>query len=294
VRIPAAITKNSDIRGDESMKGESAVKKERKGLMAMKGVFTRFVMPLVIACFLGASPAFGAHPLITDDTGTQGKGKTQIELTGQFDRDDEGGARTEGWEAKAVLTYGLLDPLDLVLEVPYTWISAKDGETVREDGFSDLLVALKWRFFEQGGLSLAVKPAVTLATGDDEKGLGNGRASYGVNLISTYARDPWAFHVNLGVTHNDYKLEADREANRDDIWNASLAAEYKLGESWKIVANVGAERNADVTSDTPPAFLLGGVIWSVSETLDIDAGVKWGLNGPETDLSFLAGVTFRF
>ena len=276
------------------MKKVSAVKKERKGLMNMKGVFTRLVMPLVIACFLGVSPAFGAHPLITDDTGTQGKGKTQIELTGQFDRDDEGGTRTEGWEAKAVLTYGLLDPFDLVFEVPYTRVSAKDGETVREDGFADLLVVLKWRFFEQGGLSLAVKPAVTLPTGDDEKGLGNGRASYGVNLVSTYARDPWAFNVNLGVTHNDYKREADREANRDDIWNASFAAEYKLAVSWKLVANVGAERNADVTSDTPPAFLLGGVIWSVSETLDLDAGVKWGLNSPETDLSFLAGVTFRF
>lgn len=270
------------------------MKKERKGLMAMKGVFTRFVMPLVIACFLGASPAFGAHPLITDDTGTQGKGKTQIELTGQFDRDDEGGTRTEGREAKAVLTYGLSDPLDLVFEVPYAWIRAKDGETVREDGFADLLVALKWRFYERGGLSLAVKPAVTLPTGDDEKGLGNGRASCGVNLVSTYARDPWAFHVNLGVTHNDYKREADRDANRGDIWNVSLAAEYKLAVPWKLVANAGAERNADVTSDTPPAFLLGGVIWSVSETLDIDAGVKRGLNTPETDLSFLAGVTFRF
>lgn len=267
---------------------------QRRWLMNSNGNRCRFVMCLVAAFLLAENPAFGAHPLITDDTGTQGKGKTQIELTGRIDQDDEGGVRTEGWEAKAVLTRGLLDPLDLVLEVPYAWIRAKDGETVRRDGFADLLIALKWRFFEQGGLSLAVKPSVTLPTGDEEKGLGNGRASCGVNLITTYAMGPWAFHFNLGATHSDYKLEADREANRDDIWNASLAAEYKLAESWKLVANVGAERNADAASDTPPAFILGGVIWSVSEMLDIDAGVKWGLNGPETDLSFLAGVTFRF
>lgn len=262
--------------------------------MTVHGVFTRLVISLAIACFLGASPAFGAHPLITDDTGTQGRAKTQIELTGQFDRDDEGGTRTEGWEAKAVLTYGLLNALDLVLEVPYTWISAKDGETVRQDGFADLLIALKWRFFERGGLSFAVKPSVTLPMGDEEKGLGNGRASYGVNLVSTYARDPWAFHFNLGITHNDCKLEADREANRDAICNASLAAEYKLAESWRLVADIGTERNADVACNTHSVFVLGGVIWSVSESLDVDAGVKWGLNSPETDLSFLAGVTFRF
>lgn len=276
------------------MKEECAVKNERKRWMIINDVLAHLALPAVIACLLGAGPAFGAHPLLTDDTGTQGTGKTQVELSGRFDRYGESGARTEGWEAKAVLTYGLLDLLDLGLEVPYTWVSAKDGETVRQDGFADLLVALKWRFFEQGGLSLALKPLVTLPTGDAEKGQGGGRTSCGVNLISTVAKDLCDFHLNLGVTHNDYKLEADRTANRNDIWNVSAAVEYKLAKSWRLVADIGAERNANAGSNNLPAFVLGGVIWSVSETLDIDAGVKWGLNGPETDLSVLAGVTFRF
>jgi hypothetical protein len=33
--------------------------------------------------------AWGAHPLITDDAGTQGKGKFQIEVNGQYDSDKE-------------------------------------------------------------------------------------------------------------------------------------------------------------------------------------------------------------
>ena len=33
---------------------------------------------------LRAVPAFGAHPLLTDDTFTQGKGNTQIEASYQY------------------------------------------------------------------------------------------------------------------------------------------------------------------------------------------------------------------
>lgn len=270
------------------------MKEQEKGLVVTNRIFCWLVMRLALVFLLGATPAFGAQPLITDDTGTQGKGNVQIEATGQVDRDDEEGLKTDSWEAKIAVTYGLFDPVDLVLEVPYNWISTKNGETLRQDGIADLLVALKWRFFEHGGLSFAVKPAVTIPTGNEEKGLGDGRAAYGVGLIATYARDPWAFHLNLGITHHDYRLDADREANRNDIWNASLAAEYKLAEAWKLVANIGAERNADVSANTPAAFILGGFIYSVSENLDLDAGVKWGLTNPEPYISFLAGLTFRF
>jgi hypothetical protein len=43
-----------------------------------------FVALLLIAC-----PSWAAHPLITDDTDTQGKGKFQLELNGQYDWDKE-------------------------------------------------------------------------------------------------------------------------------------------------------------------------------------------------------------
>ena len=268
--------------------------KERDNMLMRDSKFERLIAGLCLILFCWTVPAFGAHPLVSDDTGTQGKGKAQIEITGQYDEDDEEGLRTEIWEAKAALTLGLFDPLDLILEAPYDWISTKNDKSIRQDGFADLFIALKWRFFEQGGWSFAVKPAVTLPTGKEEKCLGNGRASYGIGLITTHASDPWAFHLNLGVTHSDYKLDADKEACRKDTWNASLAAEYKCSESMKFVADIGAERNPDVTSVTPPAFILGGLIYSLSEGVDVDAGIKWGLSDPEPDISFLAGMTFRF
>lgn len=105
---------------------------------------------------------------------------------------------------------------------------------------------------------------------------------------------PWAFHLNLGYIRNEYKLPADENANRKDLWRVSLASQADVVKGLKAVANIGMERNPDKTSDTYPAFILGGLIYSITESLDIDAGIKVGLNKTETDISYLAGITLRF
>ena len=43
--------------------------------------------------FLWSGTVFAAHPLITDDTGTQGKGKFQLEVNGEYAHEDEDGER---------------------------------------------------------------------------------------------------------------------------------------------------------------------------------------------------------
>ncbi len=41
--------------------------------------------------FFFSTIAYAAHPLITDDTGTQGKGKFQIEINSEFSTDTKNG-----------------------------------------------------------------------------------------------------------------------------------------------------------------------------------------------------------
>jgi outer membrane protein assembly factor BamA len=260
----------------------------------IKKVFTM----IVIVLWYGA--AFGAHPLITDDTGSQGRGKFSIEMNSEFTHDKETEAdiivKETGGELAAILSYGITDNTDVVIGLPYQWSRVKeDGEiTSDEDGISDMSLEVKWRFFEGDGLSLAVKPGITLPIGDEEKGLGNGRTSYGVALITTREIEPWAFHLNLGYTRNEYKLKENKEANRKDIWHVSLAAEAEVAKDLRLVANTGMERNADRESHTHPAFILGGLIYSVSEGLDLDFGIKAGINKSETDYTLLAGIARRF
>jgi hypothetical protein len=250
-----------------------------------------------VVLFALASEANAAHPLITDDTGTQGKGKAQLEIVGEYGHDKEDGVTTNSFVVPTmpVLSYGIANTADLVLSVSDQLIETnQDGVTSTEQGISDASIQVKWRFYEKDGLSFAVKPGVTLPTGDENKGLGNGRVSYNMFFITTKEMAPWSFHLNLGYIRNEYKLQADEDANGKDVWHVSLASQVEVVKNLKAVADIGMEKNSDKTSDTNPAFILGGFIYSITENFDVDFGVKGGLNKPETDISYLAGIAVRF
>lgn len=239
--------------------------------------------------------SWAAHPLITDDAGTQGKGKFQLEVNGQYDYDKETidgvSEKFTGGQAGLTLSYGIIETADLVLNLPYVWgkVEEDDVSVYDEKGLSDISFEVKWRFYENNGLSLALKPGVSFPTGDDEKGLGTGRTGYHIFLIGSKEIAPWAFHANLGYIGNENR--ADEERN---IWHASLATTYEIVKDLKLVGNVGIEKNPDKAADNDPAFLIVGAIYSISENFDIDAGVKYGLTSSETDWSVMAGIAFRF
>ncbi|MDI6761874.1 MAG: transporter [Thermodesulfobacteriota bacterium] len=244
--------------------------------------------------FLTFQVSFAAHPLITDDAGTQGKGKFQVELNGEYGREKEHGLREGTFEISSIFSYGLLDHLDVVLSVPYQFIRTKEeGEggwvTNRENGFSDISFEVKWRFYEIEGFSFALKPGITLPAGNERKGLGAGRVTYSFHSIVTKEIGPLAFHANFGYFRNENKVN-----ERKDLWHVSLATEVEVVKDLKIVGNIGMERNPEKDSHRNPAFLLGGVIYSVTENLVLDFGVKYGLNKPETDYTLLVGISFRF
>jgi hypothetical protein len=291
-----AFIKKSINKEEKRMFGRKVQSLKFNGLR----LFLIFVFSLFTIVSSLFTVSYAAHPLITDDTGTLGKGKFQLEVNSEFshDKETEEGVTTKetGGEVAAILSYGIIDNVDIVLGLPYQWTKTKeDGEVTSDvDGISDISLEAKWRFFEKDGLSFALKPGITLPTGDENKGLGNGRASYGLVFITTKEIEPWAFHLNLGYTHNEYKLQEDNEANRKGIWHVSLASEVEVVKDLKVVANIGMERNSDKTSNTHPAFILGGLIYSITESIAVDFGVKGGLNKPETDLTFLAGIAFKF
>jgi len=265
----------------------------------MSNAVKRMLATVAVVC-MSTGTAFAAHPLITDDTGTQGKGKFQLEVNGEYGDDSETAfgvkAEEKGGSLESVFSAGITDTIDFVLAVPYEWSRAKENGIVAsdEDGIGDVTLELKWRFFEKNGFSLAFKPSVGLPSGNVDKGLGTGKVGYGATLIASHEFDPFAVHLNLGYSHTRFKLQEDRDANRADIWHASVAGMAEVMEGLQLVANVGLETNPDKTSDTPPVFFIGGAIYSLTDYLDLDLGVKVGLTKPETDLALLAGIAWRF
>ena len=69
-----------------------------------------FIAPLII---LLAAPSFAAHPLISDDTGTQGKGNQQLELS--WDRINQESEGVNRRSLDAVWSLGVVDSIDVSL-----------------------------------------------------------------------------------------------------------------------------------------------------------------------------------
>jgi hypothetical protein len=70
----------------------------------------------------------------------------------------------------------------------------------------------------------------------------------------------------------------------------NTASRYNL----KFVTDIGVERAPDKASNTNPAYILGGLVYSVTEHFDVDFGIKGGLNKAEPDYALLVGLTFKF
>ena len=257
---------------------------------------------LASALMLCSTPLFAAMPLQTDDTGTQGKGHSQIEIgfESASDKETEAGVscKTTGGAVSATLSYGLTDTIDLVTGFPLEWYTKKENgvKVTDENGIGDLALQIKWRFYEMpdSGFSLALKPGITIPTGDEEKGLGTGKLSGNVTLIATREAKLATFHFNLGYSRNEYKLDEASESSRKNIWHTSVAAELNVTDKLRAVGDLGIETASEKDSNTDPAWILGGFIYEVADNADLDLGIRGGLNDAETDTTLLAGVTMRF
>lgn len=230
-----------------------------------------------------------AHPMITEDTGTQGQNRFQMELTAEQGYNDEDYAVEHERQLAATFSWGVRDDLDLVISVPYLRISSDaSGDIETHSGRSDIGLDVKWRFFENDDFSMALKPGVTFPTGDETMGFGSGKSAHSLYLVTSIEPKPWAFHLHLGYLRN--RNLADE---RENIWHVSIGGWREAGKL-KIVGDIGMNANADKSSNVDPAFLVFGAIYSVTDDLDLDAGIKKGLTNPETDYTLLGGMAFRF
>jgi hypothetical protein len=260
----------------------------------LKDILAAVLAVGVIVSIMIGREAFAAHPLITDDTGTQGRGNFQMETTGTWFTDQEnkkgGAVREVSSFATIVFTAGIAEAVDLMVCVPYIWTETREAKTVtRENGISDTVMEAKWRFYAKQNLSLALKPGIALPTGDEDKGLGTGHFGYTTFLIATAETEPWAFDANLG-----YLYLENRADERVSLWLGSIAIRLSASERWTILGEVGAARNTDPAESNHPAFAQIGLIYSPNDHLDLSAGILAGLSDSEVDQSIRAGATIRF
>jgi Putative MetA-pathway of phenol degradation len=234
--------------------------------------------------------ALAAYPLITDDTSTQGQGKYQLDLTAERDRDDSDGTRTETLNTAATLSYGIREDTDLVLGMPQQHVNTETGSnSVTESGRGDVTLNLKWRFFEKSDLSFALKPGITIPTGDEAEGLGTGKTGYDLHFLTSIGLESWGVNLDLG-----YTLNRNVTDERQNLWHISFDVWRNLSEEFLLGLDAGMDTNTDKTSGTYPAFVILGLNYSPRKNIDLDIGIKKGITAPEIDNTLLVGITLWF
>jgi len=250
--------------------------------------------PGLFALFLLAhwtDTALAAHPLLTEDTGTQGAGHAQLELTHDLSHTKDAASDTRARRFNAVLSVGLAENLDVIAALPYESLAGQVGATdSTEKGFSDMEIAAKWRFYDEDALSFALRPGLGLPTGNEDKGLGAGHVTPSLFAVMTYARDPWTFHLHIGYTHNPHHAPDER----NHVSHASVAMEYKLSGSLRLVSDASLESNSERSAHPGVGSMVLGLVYSVTPNLDIDLGYRKGLTQPAPDQAWLSGLALRF
>lgn len=239
----------------------------------------------VIGSLCVAAPAHAAHPLQTEDTGTQGTGNVEIE---------NGFLRLRSGP-DAVFTYqpqvsiGLSPTVDAIVQPSFIgWHTAGPGGP-DASGIGDTNADFKWRFFGIDPVSFAMRAGLELPTAQHGLGLPHGDVSTHALAVMTVDEAPTSWHANLGVTHDPALT-----GTRTTLMGASAAVLHAVTESFYLTADTSFGQSSDPRRHGWPGTLLGGVIYTVRPGFDLDLGWQASLHDAPVARAWLAGATWRF
>lgn len=245
------------------------------------------------AYWAAASAAFAAHPFVTDDANTQGKGRYELQLGAQLTRDDADGSTLSNFQFAPQLTYGVVNTLDVLVRPTYDVNFASGAEPQRASGFGDVFAGFKWRLFERkvddGQLAAAISAGSGFPVGNAFRGLDAGRATPYGYLILMKSTPTLQLQGNAGAIRN-----ADIPEGRNVLGHVSAAALYTPRRGLQLGVDVAADQNPLRAMTQWPAIVLVGAIYTLNAFCDIDAGYQRRLNHSAPDNQYLIGATLRW
>ena len=248
----------------------------------MRALPETLVLAATLVC---GGNAFAAHPILTEDPGTQGTGRFELELGQAFARGDplQGG---KGTEFGPQLSYGVATTLDLIART--TWLTQAPADAPMASGWGDSLLDFKWRFFDTAPLALAIRAGLDIPTGNAARGLGTGGAGWHAIAIAGWQLESVNVNANLAYAR------VRQQGARGDIGAASAAIVGPNGSPWRTFIEATTVSNPDPGIAQWPAFARTGLIATVTDWLDLDMGYQARLNRAATRQVWLVGATLRW
>ena len=235
---------------------------------------------------LAAAPAFAAHPIQTEDTGTQGAGNLELENGFARERDRDAGATTI-LSYQPQLSVGVAPTFDAIVQPSFVAVRARGAATLAGSGDTNL--DAKWRFLGVDPWSLAVRAGLELPTARAGLGLRRGQLGEHALLVATFDAAPTTVYANLGATH-----VPPAPGVRATAAMVSAALLRQVDERLVLTVDSQFTQDADPARRTWPGDVLAGAIWTLRPGLDVDVGYQAGVRAEPASRQWLAGLTWRF
>jgi hypothetical protein len=158
------------------------------------------------------------------------------------------------------LNYGL-PSIQLKLEIPVAIVHQGGDGTAA--GAGDLLLGVKWRFFnnEQSQVQLGVYPQLLVPTGNESRGLGEGRTAFVLPIVAQKSWEKWTLYGNIG-----YWWRGAHETR--DYFYAGAVLEHEINQELELGVELFGNSPKERGGRSDVAFNIGGT-WKLSRHLNL-------------------------
>ncbi len=196
-------------------------------------------------------------PFVTDDPEPPPPGGWEINIPFILDRTP---SVTEMDAPLFDFNYGLPN-VQLKLELPIRIVHEDNDGTAA--GAGDLLLGVKWRFFnnEQSQLQFGIYPQLLLPTGDRARSLGDDRAAFVLPLLAQKNWEKWTLYSNVGFWWQT-------GAKTRNYFYAGAVLEREINERLTLGVELFGNSPKERGGRSELAFNLGGV-WKLSKHVNL-------------------------
>jgi hypothetical protein len=249
---------------------------------------TRLTPSLALLLFLAARAgvAQGGPPLVTDDPGTPGDRRWEVNVAFTFEK--RGSERT--FETPLLdANYGLGDHVQLKVEMP--WIVQRQDDGTGQNGPGNALFGVKWRFLDEETLGVAVStyPQIEINASRSSANEGLVEREPGLLLPLSLQKAFGPLSANLEVGHVFRRGTKGR-------WIYGLALGHDFSERVEVIGEIFGGASARFT-DISLDWNLGGR-WKLARHLVLLVSAGAGIAGtsqePRTRFQSYTGVQLLF
>lgn len=239
-----------------------------------------FIALIPVAAFAQAGP-----PLITDDPGTPGNGKWEINVAYSMEKSR---LATQYETPLLDMNYGIGDRIQLKFEFPLLLLDEPGGGA--KVGIDDSLLGMKYRFLDEEGNGISASFYPQLSLNSSAKSVDENLVESGTNLFLPVELSRSFGKLKLGMEVGYQFLQHDRNQ-----WELGFSSGYPVTEKLEVVAELFGQGDAEFRRGNDLIFNFGAR-WSFSEHAGLLFAVGRSLYDRRDSAQLLvySGVQFRF